>query len=322
MELSCSMAPGPRARAHAQLAESLGYQRIWLYDSPAIYRDVWVALAEIALSTRRIGLGPAVLVSSLRHVMVSAAAIATLEELAPGRLAVAFGTGFSGRHLLGQKPIAWSSVAAYLRALRGLLRGEIVQIDGRAQQMRQPSGFGAPRPLATPILVAADGPKGFAVARELADGVLSSDVPPKELAWRGLVRMGTVLDDGEKPDSPRALEAVAPGLAMLYHAAWERGPEAVDALPGGREWRLEIERIPADRRHLAVHDGHLVAPTEIDRRHLHPGLMAFAFTGTRAELRERVAGFEAAGVTELVFSPMGPDVARELRAMAEVFGRT
>jgi 5,10-methylenetetrahydromethanopterin reductase len=320
MELSCGMAPGSRALEYARLAESLGYRRIWLYDSPAIYRDVWVTLAEIALGTRRIGLGPAVLVPSLRHVMANAAAIATLEDLAPGRLAVVLGTGFSGRHLLGQKPIAWSSVADSLRALRALLRGEIAHVGGRALQMRHPPGYGAPRPLATPLLVAADGPKGVAVARELADGVMSSDVPPEGFAWRSLVRMGTVLEPGENPGSARALEAVGPGLAMLYHAAYERGAAAVDALPGGREWRREIEQVPQDLRHLAVHDAHLVGLTALDRRHLDPGLMAFAFTGTRDELRKRAAELEAVGVTELVYSPMGPDVPRELRAMAEALG--
>jgi 5,10-methylenetetrahydromethanopterin reductase len=314
------MAPGSRALEYARLAESLGYRRIWLYDSPAIYRDVWVTLAEVALGTRRIGLGPAVLVPSLRHVMANAAAIATLEELAPGRLAVVLGTGFSGRHLLGQKPIPWSAIAAYLRALRGLLRGEVVRVEGRAQQMRHPPGYGAPRPLATPLLVAADGPKGVAVARELADGVMSSDVPPAGLAWRSLVRMGTVLEPGEAPGSARALEAVGPGLAMLYHAAYERGAAAVDALPGGSAWRREIEQIPPDVRHLAVHDLHLVGLSALDRRHLDPGLMAFAFTGTRSELRKRFTELEAAGVTELVYSPMGPDVPRELRTMAEALG--
>jgi 5,10-methylenetetrahydromethanopterin reductase len=311
------MAPGSRTADYARLAESLGYRRIWLYDSPAIYRDVWVTLAEVALATRRIGFGPAVLVSSLRHVMANAAAIATLEDLAPGRLAVVFGSGFSGRHLLGQRPIAWAAIAEYLRALRGLLRGDVVRVAGRALQMRHPPGYGAARPLATPLLVAADGPKGAAVARELADGVMSSDIPPTGFAWRALVRMGTALEPGEAPDSARALEAVGPGLAMLYHAAYERGPEAIDALPGGRDWRREIEGIPAETRHLAVHDAHLVGLTDLDRRHLDPGLMAFAFTGTRSELRKRLAELEAAGVTELVYSPMGPDVPRELRAMAE-----
>jgi 5,10-methylenetetrahydromethanopterin reductase len=185
--------------------------------------------------------------------------------------------------------------------------------------MRHPAGYGAARPLATPLLVAADGKRGAAVARELADGVLSSDVPPEGFRWRALVRMGTALEPGEAPDSARALEAVGPGLAMLYHAAYERGAAAVDALPGGREWRREIEAVPQTTRHLAVHELHLVGLTASDRRHLDPRLMAFSLTGSAAELHPRFAELEKAGVTELVYSPMGPDVPRELRAMSQAW---
>ena len=74
----------------------MGYERVWVYDSPALYGDVWVALARVAESTDHIGLATGVAVGFLRHVMVTASAIATIEELAPGRLSFAVGTGFTG----------------------------------------------------------------------------------------------------------------------------------------------------------------------------------------------------------------------------------
>ena len=40
------------------------------------------------------------------------------------------------------------------------------------------------------------------------------------------------------------------------------------------------------------------------------------FTGIAAELRERFAAFERAGASELLYSPAGPDIPRELRTMA------
>jgi 5,10-methylenetetrahydromethanopterin reductase len=107
---------------HVGLADQLGYRRAWLYDSPAVYPDVWMILGRCAERTSRIGLGPAVLVPSLRHPMVNAAAIAALAELAPGRVAVAVGAGFTGRSALGQRPMRWSDVAGYVRVLRELLR--------------------------------------------------------------------------------------------------------------------------------------------------------------------------------------------------------
>ena len=44
------------------------------------------------------------------------------------------------------------------------------------------------------------------------------------------------------------------------------------------------------------------------------------FTGTREELRERLAQFEARGATGVIFGTSGYDVERELRAYAEVAG--
>ena len=44
------------------------------------------------------------------------------------------------------------------------------------------------------------------------------------------------------------------------------------------------------------------------------------FTGTREELRERLAQLEARGATGIIFGTSGYDVERELRACAEVAG--
>jgi hypothetical protein len=40
MHLSCGIAPGPNAPAQARLAEPLGYERVWLFDSPALYTEI------------------------------------------------------------------------------------------------------------------------------------------------------------------------------------------------------------------------------------------------------------------------------------------
>jgi len=64
-----------------------------------------------------------------------------------------------------------------------------------------------------------------------------------------------------------------------------------------------------------VHEGHLVELSERDRRHLAPELAGATFSGTSAQLRERAAGLAAQGVAELVYWPMGSDVAGELERM-------
>ena len=75
---------------------------------------------------RRPGVRYPVLVPNLRHVMTTASAIATIEGLAPGRLACGFGTGATARWVLNQKALSWATTRRYLEQLRGLLRGEVV----------------------------------------------------------------------------------------------------------------------------------------------------------------------------------------------------
>ena len=78
-----------------------------------------------------------------------------------------------------------------------------------------------------------------------------------------------------------------------------------------------------ERRHLAIHDGHLVLVTERDRPAVVEGaplLPSLSFTGTAPELRERLDGLAAAGVTELAYQPAGPDIPGELERMRAALG--
>ena len=110
MRLSCGIVPSPNAPEISALAEELGYHRAWFYDSPALYGDVWIAIARALDRTERIGVGTAVLVPSLRHVVTTAAAIGSIEAQAPGRLAVAIGSGFTGRAMFGKPAISLKSL--------------------------------------------------------------------------------------------------------------------------------------------------------------------------------------------------------------------
>src|SRR3954452_8950917 len=320
MEISCAFPTALDSPDHIALAEELGYDRAWLYDTPQQSTDVWVTLALAAQRTERIGLGPGVLVPSLRHPMVNAAATANLAALAPGRVVVAFGTGFTGRRAMGYRAIKWKFMEDYIRAYRGLLRGETVEWEGARMKMLHPPGHGAERQLDIPISIAALGPKGAAVARELGDGLYVTLALPefaKEFSWVSYLFWGTVLDDGEARDAERVRATAGPGLALAYHGAYEFG-SPLEELPGGAEWRAVVERTPADERHLLVHSQHCVGLNEADAAAWDAGghamLEEATMSSTADQLRARLAELAGRGVTELVFQPCGPDVRRELEA--------
>jgi 5,10-methylenetetrahydromethanopterin reductase len=321
MDVSCAFPPGLATPDHIAVAESLGFVRAWCYDTPSSFTDVWSTLCRAAERTERIGLGPAVLVPSLRHVMTSASAVATLAALAPGRVAVGVGSGSTGRSMLGQRPMRWADVAAYVRALRGLLRGDDVEWEGSVLRMLHPDGYGAARPIDVPILIGAEGPKGLVVARELGDGVLSVTGPKPGFDWCAVVQFGTVLRDDETCDSPRVIEAAGHAAAAAYHGFYEWSPDGVEGLPDGAQWRKGFEAEPERTRHLSLHEGHMVYLTERDGPLLTGDMIAtWTFTGTADELRERIAAMEQAGATEIALQPGGSDIPGELRAFAEMAG--
>lgn len=317
MKLSCALLPAPNAGESAARAEALGFARVWFPDSPALYGDVWIALADAARATTRIGLGTSVLIPTLRHPAVTAAAIAHLEAMAPGRLAVAIGTGFTGRRMFGQKPMSLATLERTLRQIQGLLRGDAVEIDGQLAKMMHPAGVVAARPVTTPLLLAVGGPKQLALARALGCGVMCAGVVPEGARDAAMLAMGTVLSPGETFESPRVTEAIGPAIAVVWHGTYEARPELLDHIPGGKAWREEIEKFPANVRHLYVHEGHLAEMTPRDRKAFTPLLAGTTFSGTPAELRHKAKELEAKGVSELVYWPLGPDVAGELARMRD-----
>ena len=316
LAISCAFATSADSHEHARIAEELGYARAWFYDSPALYPDVWVQLCRAAERTRRIGLGPGVLVPSLRHPMVNAAAIATLVSIAgPGRVAIGLGSGFTGRLTMGQRPMKWSAVREYVQVLRALLRGEEAIWEGGVMRMMHPSGYGASRPIEVSFLIGAAGPKGIAAAHELADGVFGAATPIPGFKWSIALTLGTVLRDGEDPGSARVLAAAGHAAPVLFHFALEN--KRLDMVDRGEEWAQVYQSVPAPRRHLALHDQHLIAINERDRPFITgERLVKQGLALSRAGWRERVAQLEAAGATEIAYQPAGPEIASELEAFA------
>jgi 5,10-methylenetetrahydromethanopterin reductase len=317
---SCAFYTGLDTPDHIALAERMGFYRAWVYDSPALCLDVWATLARAADRTTKIGLATGVIVPSLRHLSVTASAVAMMETLAPGRFTLGVGTGFTGLRALGHRPMRWRDVVDHVTALRALLRGEAVPWEGTVMRLLHPDGYLPAFPIEVPVYFATEGPKGLAAARGHADGVVTVRHQPEGFTNAARIVFGTVLDDGEALDSDRVWKAAGPGAVLPYHGGYETGRD-ISRLPNGAAWRAAVDALPAAQRHLVLHRGHLIQVSELDETHVpRAAVGALTFTGTVDQLRPRAAQLAAAGINELIFQPAGPDIPRELEAFTRLAG--
>ncbi|MCV7179147.1 LLM class flavin-dependent oxidoreductase [Mycolicibacterium sphagni] len=324
IELSCGLPPGPDFADLAVLAEELGYARVWIFDSAPLWEDPFVHLALAARRTTRIGLATAVLIPSQRSVMTMASGIATIARISGNRFRACFGTGATARWTLGQSPMTLGALLDYVGSLRRVLAGEIVVIDGKPVRMLHWPGTTAARPVPVPLWLSVTGPRGNERAHEVADGIIG---PPHPTLPAATMMAGTVLDVDENPRSDRALHAVGPWAVIPWHIAYTLGgAAAVDVLPGGAAWRNSLEALaPEEERHLLTFEGHVTHLSQRDvplLQHLDDeSRTSEALTmsiGDPTLIIERLTRLAEAGYQEVMYTPSGPDVARELTAFARI----
>ncbi|MFI5327210.1 MAG: LLM class flavin-dependent oxidoreductase [Candidatus Rokuibacteriota bacterium] len=170
--------PLPVIVRQVQLAESLGFDTAWITDTHLVCRELWVTLTACATATSRIRLGPGITVPHTRHISVTASAIATLHELAPGRLVLGVGTGGSASETMGLSVAKTARVAtleSMAHALKHLLRGESIRLDtGTDARLAW-----LPQPVDIPLYLAGSGPRMLDAAGRLGDGaIMYSGVAP------------------------------------------------------------------------------------------------------------------------------------------------
>ncbi len=173
--ISTNQVPGVPVAAMAELtreAERLGFGRCWVCDQGLDCREVFVTLTAAACQTSTIRLGTGITHPYTRHPAVTAAAIASLDELSGGRAFLGIGAGgFDTLLPMGlerRKPL--SAVREMIQLTRALNGGGPVDFNGEQFQLH-----GARIDYARPdleIWLAGRGSKMLALGGELADGVL------------------------------------------------------------------------------------------------------------------------------------------------------
>jgi alkanesulfonate monooxygenase SsuD/methylene tetrahydromethanopterin reductase-like flavin-dependent oxidoreductase (luciferase family) len=139
-------------------AEEAGWDGFFLYDqiaaeSPQPLVDLWIALAAVALQTKRIRLGPLVVPLARRRPWKVAREAVTLDHLSAGRFILGVGLGDSRaefEHLgeEGDRKVRAAMLDESLDILNGLWRGQPFQYNGAHYHIAAAQFL--PTPLQTP----------------------------------------------------------------------------------------------------------------------------------------------------------------------------
>ena len=154
-----------------KLCDDAGVDVIGLPDSPALVRELYVVAALCAQQTSRARIMTSVTNPVSRDPSVTAAALLSLEEIAPGRIACGIGTGDSALWGVGMRPAKVAQLRDYIVAVKALLRGEEADYQGRRFRMQWSD---LPVPADIPVVVPVSGPNVLRMACEVSDGMLLS----------------------------------------------------------------------------------------------------------------------------------------------------
>jgi alkanesulfonate monooxygenase SsuD/methylene tetrahydromethanopterin reductase-like flavin-dependent oxidoreductase (luciferase family) len=159
-------------RGIATAAEAAGVDELWFWED--CFQQGGIAQVAVALaSTERLSVGIGLIPAPLRNVTAAAMEFATLEAMFPGRTQIAVGHGVQSWMRQAGAAVAspLTLLREYVNALRALLSGADVTVDGRYVRLSEVRlEFPPAQPL--PILIGGTGPKTLRLAGEIADGVL------------------------------------------------------------------------------------------------------------------------------------------------------
>ncbi|MBI5289061.1 MAG: TIGR03619 family F420-dependent LLM class oxidoreductase [Chloroflexi bacterium] len=185
----------PSVRAAAIEAERLGFSSVWLservvipLDKPHPYEpmvDPWIGLAFVAAVTDRVQLGTSVSQIALRHPVLMARELATLDRLSGGRVIVGAGAGWVEEEFTSTGvPFAdrGGRLNEHIRAMKHLWTTPGQHFRGRYYDI-PPVGIIRPlTPGGPPVFVGGFTQAGFRRAAKYADGFIFSDGPLERIA--------------------------------------------------------------------------------------------------------------------------------------------
>ena len=304
---------------YAIQAERSGFNNLWITDH-FNNRNVYVTLTIAAIYTNKITFGPGVTNPFMVNPVFTAQAIATLNELAPGRVVLGIGAGDKTTlDTVGvemEKPMA--AIQESVDIIRKMLNGENVAFRGEvfktagAKFLFKPKGR-------IPVYVGAQGPKMLALAGKIGDGVLINACHPKDVEYAVSCVKEGVSAAGKKynevdvaaytsfsvhEDTKKANKAAVPVVSFIVagsppqvlerHGIDVRKAEEIKAALKANDWGRAFGGVTPEM------------------------ISAFSVCGTPDMCIERIAELLKSGISQFVVgSPIGANVRDAIKLISE-----
>lgn len=292
--------------AFARAAEGLGVDELWVVEDLGWAGSMASAAAALAVTERlRVGIGIAP--APLRNPALLAMELGALARMFPGRLTA--GVGHGVREWMVQVGAAPRSPLALLEetvtAVRGLLRGEEVTLDGREVRL---DGVRLVHPPAVvpPVVAGVVRPRSLELSGRVADGtILAEGHGPADLEQaRGLIAEGRAAQRadgsgragvGMRVGDTDVADGAPHELTVFVFLCVEEDAERLRETVGET---------------LAAHAAWLGRPVE----------ELFAAVGPAAVVAARVRELWAAGASSVVLRAVGPEPFTQVEAVVGALG--
>ncbi len=342
MKLSTQLMYGGNPRDAADQAKALedaGLDTIWVaeaygFDSPTL-------MGYLAAKTEKVEIGSAILNIYSRTPSALLQTAAGLDNVSQGRAII--GLGASGPQVIeGFHGVPYDKPLGRTREIidlirRGLRRETLVHDGIFTLPLPEGQGTGLGKPLkllnrperpSIPLYVAALGPKNVEGVAEYADGWLPFLFVPERagLVWdeplaRGRARRqeglapleicaGGMVAIGEGPETKALLDLARPMVALYVGGMGARGRNFYNDLMCHYGYEKEAQQIQDLYLGGNKRDAEAIVPTEL--------LEWGNLVGPASYVKERIAAFAEAGVTNLQVMPLSDDPVATVRQLREM----
>jgi 5,10-methylenetetrahydromethanopterin reductase len=298
----------------ARQAEQAGANSLWFAQHMG-YREAIVMTAAVAGATKSIKLVPTAITPYLWPSLPITMSLATLDELAPGRIQIAVSVGnllnLGESGIEAVKPVR--VIREYVQNIRTLLSGQAVRNEGEIEKLRG-AHMEFAKGLQIPIYVASTGPQVLKLAGQIGDGVLLS----AGLTHASTRRCLEAVDEGARAER-RAPDSVHKAGFINFNVSNDGGA-ARAAILRKLAFLFRSKGHAANIKSSGLDIDHQKIMEALSRRDLdsaaallpEQAATTFGVAGTPAACRELLEGYFAIGLTEPVIEITGNAEERKL----------